>query len=212
MKAFLLNRQELFLLDKIYINNKPIIFSDKIIKPSEYKLYIYKSISIPEILHKLKYSKLKGVVLVHSELNELWHDFKNNFDCITAAGGLVMNSNNDYLFIKRNNYWDLPKGRQEIGETLEQTAVREVEEECGISHLELDSFIKKTYHIYLENQKEKLKCTYWYAMTYKGDKTPIPQSEEGITEAKFIAKNGLRNMYSKMYKNVEELVINYLNT
>lgn len=199
-------------MDKIYINNKPIILSDKVIKSSEYKLYTYGAISIPEILHKLKFSRLKGVVLFHPDIDELWYDFRNYFEVITAAGGMVTDENGHYLFIKRNNFWDLPKGKQEDGETPEQTAVREVEEECGISQIEVNSFIKKTFHIYMEDYKEKLKCTYWYAMTYKGSRLPVPQSEEGITDARFIARQDINSMYSKMYKNIEELVINYLNT
>ena len=52
---------------------------------------------------------------------------------IEAAGGLVINRKGEYLFIYRNDKWDLPKGKLEKGERKRQGAVREVEEECGIT-------------------------------------------------------------------------------
>ena len=52
---------------------------------------------------------------------------------IEAAGGLVKNENGDYLFIYRNDKWDLPKGKIEKDEKTKVAAVREVEEECGIA-------------------------------------------------------------------------------
>src|SRR5690606_38316271 len=51
---------------------------------------------------------------------------------VKAAGGLVDNELNEFLFIKRLGKWDLPKGKLEEGEKMKETALREVEEECGI--------------------------------------------------------------------------------
>ena len=68
---------------------------------------------------------------------------------VEAAGGLVFNKDGDILMIFRNGKWDLPKGKLEIGESIEECAIREVEEECGISGLIIEKKIKDTYNIYV---------------------------------------------------------------
>ncbi|MFT4602413.1 MAG: 8-oxo-dGTP pyrophosphatase MutT (NUDIX family), partial [Arenicella sp.] len=50
-----------------------------------------------------------------------------NFKFIEAAGGLV-EFKGKFLFIKRNGLWDIPKGKLEKGESIEEGAVREIEE------------------------------------------------------------------------------------
>lgn len=53
---------------------------------------------------------------------------------IPGAGGLVFDSQGNVLLIRdRQGYWVFPKGHTDPGETLEQTALREVLEETGIS-------------------------------------------------------------------------------
>ncbi len=53
-----------------------------------------------------------------------------------SAGGIVFRKNGkswQVLMVKnRRGSWTFPKGRVENGETLEETAVREVEEETGV--------------------------------------------------------------------------------
>ena len=55
-----------------------------------------------------------------------------------SAGAVVFKIDADgkvfYLLLKndQSNYWDFPKGKMEEGETLEQTALREIKEETGL--------------------------------------------------------------------------------
>ena len=64
---------------------------------------------------------------------------------IIAAGGLVTNENNELLMIFRRGKWDLPKGKLDKGETIEECAIREVEEETGIgNHMTCPSMIGVT--------------------------------------------------------------------
>ncbi|WP_027377555.1 NUDIX hydrolase [Kaistella palustris] len=115
-------------------------------------------------------------------IEEIWEDFTHMFKVIEAAGGLVSNKNNEILFIRRLGKWDLPKGKVEKGESLEQAALREVEEETGLRELILEEFLNNTFHIYKERNGEKiLKTTYWFRMNHVGDETPVPQTEEGIS-------------------------------
>ncbi len=55
----------------------------------------------------------------------------------TSCGALVVNKNgssNKILLIRNRggNYWGFPKGHREEGETLEETALREIREETGL--------------------------------------------------------------------------------
>ena len=58
---------------------------------------------------------------------------------VTSAGGVIMDPGNRVLLLRRRQEgtWVLPKGRVEPGESLRQTALREVEEETGLSDLRI---------------------------------------------------------------------------
>ena len=58
--------------------------------------------------------------------------FAAEFALIEAAGGVVVNDCGQWLMIRRNGRWDLPKGHLECGERIEECAVREVSEECAL--------------------------------------------------------------------------------
>lgn len=188
---------------KVFINDKPIILTDSLFMESDFELLHFKNIAVPEIIHKLKKGRLKGVVLYCMELEECWKHFKENFKVIVAAGGLVLNDQKDFLFIYRGNKWDLPKGRIEKGESIEETAVREVEEECGISKLHLKHFLLTTYHIFFQNKESRLKETHWFQMETTLEETLTPQLEEGITIAEFKnqeeTKKALQNTFANIH-------------
>ena len=101
----------------------------------------------------------------------------------------MKNKEGKFLFIFRNGKWDLPKGKAEYDETPEMTALREVEEECGLKNLKIEKVLTKTFHTYKEKGKLILKKTHWYLMTIDEDQKLIPQTEEGITEVKWVAEN-----------------------
>jgi len=101
---------------------------------------------------------------------------------VVAAGGYVVRPGGkepDVLLIYRRGAWDLPKGKLDKGETIAQCALREVQEEVGISKLRVLRPAGSTFHTYAEKGKFKLKTTYWYLM-----ETPetafMPQAEEDI--------------------------------
>jgi 8-oxo-dGTP diphosphatase len=55
-------------------------------------------------------------------------------DVVRAAGGVVLNEAGELAVVYRPKYddWTLPKGKLEPGESWEQAALREVEEETGL--------------------------------------------------------------------------------
>ncbi len=132
--------------------------------------------------------------------------FSSAFKTIDAAGGLVKNSKGEYLFIFRNGKWDLPKGKVEKGEKIRAAATREVEEECGIGKLKITKELDTTYHTYRLAGSDILKRTYWFEMSSDDMSVLVPQTEEGITEVKWISKNELEQVYANTYDSVKEVM------
>lgn len=128
------------------------------------------------------------------------------FRCIDAAGGLVKNENNEYLFIFRRNKWDLPKGKVDDGETIEHAALREVMEECGLKKIKTEHFIRRTFHIYPLKNTFVLKTTHWFLMTAAPGQKLIPQTEEDITEITWLAAEKIKNIYSNTFPSVLEVI------
>jgi 8-oxo-dGTP pyrophosphatase MutT (NUDIX family) len=140
-------------------------------------------------------------------ITENWEDFCSGYYLIKAAGGLVYNESNQLLMIFRNGKWDLPKGKVEIGENVRDAAVREVEEECGLSEITIDKHLSYTYHTYVQNNKHILKKTDWFMMTYVGKSEPIPQTSEGITKVQWFQniEKPLQNTYQSIIEVTQEL-------
>lgn len=124
---------------------------------------------------------------------------KENRVLIKAGGGLVKNQSDEVLFIFRRGKWDLPKGKLDEGETLEQCAIREVEEETGVTQLTLMDFLLITEHQYEERGIMILKETHWWLMEAKGNQLLIPQKEEDITEIKWIGQADFQIVFQNTY-------------
>jgi len=136
--------------------------------------------------------------------------FNSMFSPISAAGGIVRNSNNEYLFIKRLGIWDLPKGKLYPAERIEDGALREVMEETGLSNLTITAKLPSTYHIYTDRKgKEILKETFWFEMMGSKDEKLIPQLEEDITEARWFEINELTIPLQNTYSSLKNLLESY---
>lgn len=131
---------------------------------------------------------------------------KKAFKFIEAAGGLVKNNKEEFLFIYRLDKWDLPKGKAEKGETPAETALREVVEETGLDDVALLQPLANTYHIYPLKDIMVLKCTYWYEMEHKGEGKVIPQTTENITSVEWIAKDQFPKVVKNTYPSILEVI------
>ena len=116
---------------------------------------------------------------------------------------------NKFLFIFRLGKWDLPKGKVEDGETLEQTAIREVEEECGIGKLKIKDKLITTYHTYHLKGKEILKASHWYAMTTDDTSKLKVQTEENITDARWVSREEIPTILKDAYPSIAEVFAAY---
>lgn len=117
---------------------------------------------------------------------------KKVFKLIYAAGGLIQ-KDDAYLFIFRLKKWDLPKGKIDMGESPEEAAIRECEEECGITKLTITKTLEPTYHIYEHKGGYALKKTFWYAMSTEHSGNLVPQLEENIEQVVWYNKTQITN-------------------
>lgn len=145
-------------------------------------------------------------LIISNDLKKTWLEFCSFFEIRKAAGGLVVNNKNEKLFIKRNGLWDLPKGHLEKGEKNRSAALREVEEECGIQNLKITKKIARTYHTYMLKKVMVLKPIKWYLMAYGDNKTPKPQTKEGITQVVWAKNNEIEQMLKETYSSIIEVV------
>lgn len=157
-----------------------------------------------KILYVLRTRKLKdldSITFVTKDKISLKKFVKSRFMIIKAAGGVVTNKKKKVLLIFRLGKWDFPKGKFDKGETPEQCALREVEEECAIK-VKVNKHLYNTWHTYTQNRKSILKKTYWYEMECLDDKNMTPQKEEGIDDIRWFyesdAKIALVNSYPSM--------------
>ncbi len=148
----------------------------------------------------------EAIFIVADDLDLLFEHFVSCFKYIEAAGGKVFNSKKEILAIYRLEKWDLPKGKVEKGESIREAAVREVEEECGISNLKIEKELNSTYHTYWMKDKHILKRTYWYQMTYSGLEVLVPQTEEDIQEVKWLSLNELDEFKANTYASILEVM------
>ena len=127
---------------------------------------------------------------------------------IIAAGGLVLNEDNEILMIFRRGFWDLPKGKLDPDETIEHCALREVQEETGLNNVTLGQFLTITYHEYFDTylQEEVIKESHWYCMVATSKQPLIPQTEEDITEIRWVNPSDLKECLQNTYPNIKEVL------
>ncbi len=157
----------------------------------------------------------RGAREVHvfcSDVERSWIHFKQQFHFVQAAGGVVINDQDQLLFIFRHGKWDLPKGKVEEGEQVEEGALREVEEECSIDQLVLKELLTVTWHTYIQSGEPTLKATAWYRMNYSGRNIPQPQIIEGITETRWFDLSDLAEVEANTYASVLDVIEAYRNT
>ena len=147
---------------KVFVKDIPIILSTKKKIGRQYTSLPLKIVNFKKLIKQILKGDLDYINLYHKNEEKLEKFLKKKLPVVKAAGGLVYNHKQEILFIYRNSKWDLPKGGIEKGETKEEAAIREVEEETGVQNLEIRDFITKTYHVFKRNGEFKLKITYWY--------------------------------------------------
>ncbi|WP_179345476.1 NUDIX hydrolase [Winogradskyella ursingii] len=190
----------------IYVGDKPIILTTENEKETDFKSYLLKTVNIGKVIKKLNKTDLAAVHLIHKNPDKLLKKFLKLLPNVIAGGGKVYNANKEILFIYRNDKWDLPKGKAEKKESIEETALREVEEETGVKGLEITKPLPTTYHIFKRNGKHKIKVTYWFEMTTDFEGKLYPEENEGITRVEWLGKQASTEALENSYANIRVLV------
>ena len=162
--------------------------------------------SFQVILQVLKKSKSKKIYLTGHDSATLLETFKSKLSVVQAGGGLVRNQTGKMLFIFRKGEWDLPKGKIDKGETLEEGAKREVKEETGVKKLRLNGLAGVTYHIFKRNHKYQLKETHWFHMTTTYTGKLKPELQEEITKVKWKGRKKTVKALENSYGNIKYLL------
>jgi len=206
---------------RIYINQKTLLITESVPESlKNFQQIEHQSFDL-KIIYPLILEQYPGYdfFVLCNDAKAFFKKIVNSVQVIKAAGGLVKNERKEYLFIYRNDKWDLPKGKIEKGEGVKEAAVREVEEECGITVKKLGKKICKTYHAYIYKGDVVLKKSYWFKMKATNQDKLKPQKEEGITDARWftrektdiITKNTFPSILQVMeevelFKDTEELL------
>ena len=191
---------------KVFVNDKPLFLTNQVEKETDFQIFLLESVDIEQLIVKMFNNKVKKAFLYHPDEKEILKKLKEKISVAKAGGGLVYNKKGEVLFIFRNGKWDLPKGGIEKGdEDIEQTALREVEEETGVSGLKITQKLQKTYHVFKRNGTYKLKITHWYEMhtNYKG--TLLPQENEGIEKVAWLKPDEIKEALKNSYENIKLL-------
>ena len=197
---------------KVFVNEKVICFTNNAEIVKEFSdvlvLHFYQTEITPILLELLANNKkTKSIIVCVEDSKKSFNDFKTHFKLIKAAGGVVRNKKNELLFIYRLGKWDLPKGKLELNESIEEAAVREVEEECGLNSLTILDSLPDTYHVYENNGLTILKQTFWFSMSTNFVAELTPQLEEGITKVEWLAISEVKEkVFPNTYSSIKSLL------
>ena len=191
---------------KVFFNQKPIFLTTELVPQTDRTPVLFIKFSSPEnIIKALKSKKTDCLYLYHQKEDKLWMHFLRHFSIVEAAGGLVRHQDGRFLFIFRNDKWDLPKGRIEKNEPIRIAAVREVEEETGVDGLEIVKPLIETFHVFNRNGKYKLKKTFWFEMKTASTVTLTPQLNEGIEQAVWVLEKEIPQKFENAYENIKQV-------
>lgn len=122
----------------------------------------------------------------------------------TSAGGVVVRLKDgrpEILLIRDLKYddWFLPKGHAEDGETLEQTALREIDEETHLNDLEiichLGNFVR-----YAEAADE-MKTHHYFLLKHGGKNEAVPEDDKNW-EVNWFSLDKLPKFYLKEQESI----------
>jgi 8-oxo-dGTP pyrophosphatase MutT (NUDIX family) len=199
---------------KIYFNDKPLFLTDSITADIEPYAHHDDAVLIDEfshgginsMIHEMRQEKVHAGIYLHNNVEELKKAFWKKFMLVKAAGGLVINEADELLFIYRRGKWDLPKGKLDEGETLEQCAVREIGEETGVWDVQLKNHLVTTWHTYDESGHHMLKETTWYLLSAPKKQEFTPQAIEQITQIVWVAPEKLPKFASNTFPSIVDVL------
>tara|TARA_B100001121_G_scaffold124143_1_gene108841 strand:+ start:291 stop:881 length:591 start_codon:yes stop_codon:yes gene_type:complete len=193
---------------KVFVNRLLIVLTSDKNYLDNSNAFLLSSITIKEIVKKLKTQN--EIYLYYPNKKKLIKEFKKKLKTIIAAGGIVKNNQNEILFIFRKGKWDLPKGKIEKNEKIDEGALREVIEETGIKKVKIDKFFDTTYHLIKSQKQYFLKETHWYKMKSNYSGKLRPQKSEGIRSVRWKKIKEAKEIRKKTFRNISIILTSYL--
>jgi len=200
--------QKIYLNDKLlilttdreaYINDNPVA--------QTYKFYSGASPSnFKQAIKQLDKYETPGAIIEYASEDALSTQLRAMYHPLDAAGGVAYSEEGEILMIYRRSKWDLPKGKLDDGEEIDECALREVSEETGLVSLSIMGKICDTYHIYEQYGERMLKRTAWYKMKASSADPLKPQIEENILEARWISAKDIGPFAERSYEAVREVL------
>jgi 8-oxo-dGTP pyrophosphatase MutT (NUDIX family) len=190
---------------KVFVNDKPLFLTSVVEKETDFQLFLLESIDVEQLITKMFNNRIDKAFLYHPDEKQALRLLKDKIPVSKAGGGLVYNKRGEVLFIFRNGKWDLPKGGMEKNEEIEETAMREVEEETGVKGLKVVNKLQKTYHVFKRNGIYKLKVTHWFEMVTNYDGKLTGQLDEGIEKVAWLKPLEITGALKNSYENIKLL-------
>jgi len=190
---------------KVFVNERPLILTNNITETKAENCYLLNEDAIMSAIDALVKKKLKKAYIYHPNAEEILKKFTAKIALEVAAGGVVTNKKGKVLFIYRNDKWDIPKGKLDEGETIEECALREVEEETGVTGLKIENYLRTTYHVFKRKGKYMLKEVHWYAMKTDYTGKLKPEKSEGIEKVKWKGPAKIKKDLENSYTNIKLL-------
>jgi ADP-ribose pyrophosphatase YjhB (NUDIX family) len=197
---------------KVFVNDKVIYFTNNVEKCGQLSkgltlTFFSKKITSFLVEFIFNDDKVEHIIIAVQDFETAFLDFQKYFEVIEAAGGIVCNAQSEKLFIYRLDKWDLPKGKVEKGENIEEAALREIEEECGVNQLIINKPLKDTFHLYKFKEYIVFKRTYWFELSSNFSGELVPQLEEDITDVEWLTDAQIQEkVVDNTYASIRELL------
>jgi 8-oxo-dGTP pyrophosphatase MutT (NUDIX family) len=194
---------------KVHFENRFILISPEPDRLQKYALFhkFYTTSELYKLISEFQENtSIQSMNVYGPNIKHIWKIFRIYFTEVGAAGGLVRHTSGRYLFIEKKGKLDLPKGHLEPGEEPEECALREVNEECGISGHSIVKPLEPSYHTYSWEGISYLKKTTWFLMKYDGVMITEPQISEGITKVEWLSPDELSKMKKTAWLSLMDLI------
>ncbi len=120
---------------------------------------------------------------------------KGEFKIPRAGSAVLVEHNGKYLLGKRNkknclNFWVIPGGKVEWGETLEQAGIREFKEETNLD-IEIVKFL--TWKEIINTKDDYHRYVFFFLGKLKNDRIDIKTTED-VSEVRFFSVEELKKL------------------
>ena len=194
---------------KVHFENRFILISSEPDRLQKYGLFhkFYDTKELYKIISDFQTDpKIQSINIYGPDIKHIWKIFRIYFTEVGAAGGLVRHTSGRFLFIEKKGKLDLPKGHIEPGEEPEACALREVNEESGITGHSIVKPLMPSYHTYTWEGISYLKKTSWFLMQYDGEMVTEPQVKEGITRVEWLLPEELSKIKSSAWLSLMDMI------